>query len=130
MEDGIYYELQNENTRLREEIKGLREENERLKNESLETSLLKYNDVVYYPKPCWGWDGKKQYYAEVAIFVGELAGSHNAVLHLLSSLSRDIFSCTPQYKFDIPVSLLSRSIEEFDKRAKAGEFDSWAESLT
>ena len=130
MEDGIYYELQNENARLREEIKGLREENERLKNESLETTLFKYNDVVYYPKPCWGWDNKKRYYAEVAIFIGELAGSHNAVLHLLSSLSRDIFSCTPQYNFNIPVSILSKSIEEFDKRAKAGDFDRWVESLT
>lgn len=130
MEDGIYYELQNENARLREEIKELREENERLKNESLETSSFKYNDVVYFPRLCWGWDDKKRYYAEVAIFVGELAGSHNAVLHLLSSLSRDIFSCTPQYNFNIPVSILSKSIEEFDKRAKAGEFDLWAESLT
>lgn len=130
MDEGIYYELQNENARLREEIKELREENERLKNESLETSSFKYNDVVYFPKPCWGWDGKKQYYAEVAIFVGELAGSHNAVLYSLSSLSRDAFICTPQYKFNVPVSLLCRSIEEFDKRAKAGEFDLWAESLT
>lgn len=130
MEDGIYYELQNENARLREEIKELREENERLKTESLETSSFNYNDVVYFPRLYWGWDDKKRYYAEVAIFVGELAGSHNAVLHLLSSLSRDFFSCTPHYRFDIPVSVLSKSIEEFDKRAKAGEFDSWAESLT
>lgn len=55
MEDGIYYELQNENARLREEIKGLREENERLKNESLETSSFNYNDVVYFPRLCFGY---------------------------------------------------------------------------
>lgn len=129
MEDGIYYELQNENARLREEIKELREENERLKNESLETSSFKYNDVVYFPHSCYGVDGKIRYFAEAAMYIGELSGSHEAVL-LLFSGARGVYESEPRYNFNIPVSILSKNLEEFDKRAKAGEFDLWAESLT
>ena len=120
MDESIYYELQNENARLREEIKELREKYES-GEKPIEKSLFTNGGLVYYPKVGSFWGGKPNVYPEAAIFCGELI-TGKAILRLLGGTR-------PLYCFDIPVTLLSRSMEEFDQKKKAGDFNKWAESL-
>lgn len=121
MDEGIYYELQNENARLREEIKELREKYES-GEKSIEKSLFTDGELVYYPRVGCFWDGKPNVYPEAAIFCGELT-TGKAVLQLLSG------GIHLPYNLSTPATLLSRSMEEFDQKKKAGDFDKWAESL-
>ena len=121
MDEGIYYELQNENARLREEIKELREKYES-GEKPIEKSFFTNGELVYYPKVGSFWDGRPNVYPEAATFCGELT-TGKAILRLLSG------GIHPSYCLDVPATLLSRSIEEFDQKKKAGDFNKWAESL-